>query len=533
MQLSRREFFVCSAAAFQALAVPLSLAAGDQPGTQPSPGRSVPTHNETYRPQFHFSPERNWTNDPNGLVYYRGEYHLFYQYNPFAEVWGHMSWGHAVSKDLLHWTPLPIALREHDGIAIFSGSAVVDWNNTSGFGSQEHPPLIAIFTGNGDGKQTQNIAYSTDRGRTWSRYKGNPVIDIHERDFRDPKVFWYQPGEYWVMIVSLASRHKVRFYASSNLKDWHHLSDFGPAGAKNPPNWECPDIYRLPVSNQPGSSKWVLEVGIGDHAVAGGSGGQYFIGEFDGKTFVNDNPPEQVLWVDYGMDFYAAQTWSDIPSKDGRRIMLGWMDDWKYAGKTPTHPWRGQMSIPRVVTLERLPEGVRMLQSPVAELQARRDEPSLVQERIISGMSSLSPRKNLGETLEILAQFELGSAAEFGLKLRKGISQETVIGYDVQKREVFIDRTRSGKVAFSAAFPGRHAAPLAPENHQITLHVFLDRCSVEVFANGGRVVITDLIFPDPSGKGVQFYAKSGNVKLRSASIWKIKTIYRRPQQLSF
>ncbi|HEX5481812.1 MAG TPA: glycoside hydrolase family 32 protein [Terriglobia bacterium] len=523
MKLSRRGFLAWSAAA---LADPLSHAGYTASGGETGSARSSTLYNETYRPQFHFSPEKNWMNDPNGLVYYRGEYHLFYQYNPFAEVWGHMSWGHAVSKDLLHWTPLPIALREHDGIAIFSGSAVVDWNNTSGFGSKEHPPLIATFTGNGDGKQTQNIAYSTDRGRNWRRYKGNPVIDIHGRDFRDPKVFWYKPGGYWVMIVSLASQHKVRFYASSNLKDWRQLSEFGPAGAKNPPNWECPDIYPLPVSNEPGATKWVLEVGIGDHAVAGGSGGQYFIGEFDGKTFINDNPPERILWVDYGMDFYAAQTWSDIP--DGRRIMLGWMDNWKYAGNVPTHPWRGQMSIPRVVTLERRPEGIRMLQSPVAELQALREEPLLVNERILSGASGVDREKNSGETLEILAQFELGSAAEFGLKLRKGAGQETVVGYNVPNHEVFVDRTRSGKTNFSPAFPGRHAAPLAPEDRQIKLHIFLDRCSVEVFANGGIAVITDLIFPDPAAKGLQFYAKNGNVRLRSASIWKLQSVYPQP-----
>lgn len=526
MNVSRRKFLVGSAAALQSLAVPRFRAAYLSPGRKGGPARRLEKYNEPYRPQFHFSPEINWTNDPNGLVYYRGEYHLFYQYNPFAEVWGHMSWGHAVSKDLVHWAHLPIALREYDGIAIFSGSAVVDWNNTSGFGSKENPPLVAIFTGNGHGKQTQNIAYSTDRGRTWRRYPGNPVIDIHERDFRDPKVFWYEPGNYWVMIVSLASRFKARFYASSNLKDWRHLSDFGPAGAKNPPNWECPDIYRLPVSNRPGVYKWALEVGIGDHAVAGGSGGQYFIGEFDGKTFTNDNGPEQVLWVDHGMDFYAAQTWSGIPPSDGRRIMLGWMDNWKYAGNLPTHPWRGQMSIPRVVTLERLSQGVRMLQSPVAELQALREKPSFMRERMISGASPVDPGRDFGETLEILAQFELGSAQEFGLKVRKGTDQETLVGYDVRNGEVFVDRTRSGEASFSAAFPGRHTAPLAAQNHQVSLHVFLDRCSVEVFANEGRAVITDLIFPDPASKGLEIYAKGGDAKLRSLTIWKLNEIYR-------
>src|SRR5579875_217100 len=524
--VSRREFLIRSATGFQALAAPAPNAAFSlHHRVAHLADPDVAGYDQPFRPQFHFSPPKNWMNDPNGLVYYRGEYHLFYQYNPFAESWGHMSWGHAISRDLVHWRSLPVALREFNGIMIFSGSAVVDWKNTSGFGAAGNPPLVAVFTGDGHGKQTQNIAYSTDRGRAWKRYKNNPVIDINERDFRDPKVFWYEPGNYWVMIVSLASQHKVRFYASSNLKEWNHLSDFGPAGAKNPPNWECPDIYRLPVQNQPDVSKWVLEVGIGDHAAAGGSGGQYFIGEFDGKTFTNDNSPEQVLWVDYGMDFYAAQTWSDIPSSDGRRIMLGWMDDWKYAAKIPTHPWRGQQSIPRVVTLERLTEGIRMFQSPIAELQKLRAERLHTEPQTISGSRDLFPEKNLGKTLEILAEFEPGSAAEFGLKVCKGASQETLIGYNVKRSEVFVDRSRSGAVSFSENFPGRHSAPLQPENHRIRLHVFLDRCSVEVFANRARAVITDLIFPDPSGQALEVYSSGGAARLQSLDVWKLRFVF--------
>lgn len=522
--VSRREFLIRSAAGLQALAAPAPKAAFSlHHRVAHLADPDVAGYDQPFRPQFHFSPPKNWMNDPNGLVYYRGEYHLFYQYNPFAESWGHMSWGHAISRDLVHWRSLPVALREFNGIMIFSGSAVVDWKNTSGFGAAGNPPLIAVFTGDGHGKQTQNIAYSTDRGRTWKRYQKNPVIDINERNFRDPKVFWYEPGNYWVMVVSLASQHKVRFYASSNLKEWRHLSDFGPAGAKDPPNWECPDLYRLPVRNQPGVSKWVLEVGIGDRAAAGGSGGQYFIGEFDGKKFTNDNPAEQVLWVDYGMDFYAAQTWSDIPSSDGRRIMLGWMDDWKYAGKVPTRPWRGQQSIPRAVTLKRLPEGIRMLQSPVAELQKLRVERFRAAAQNISGSLDLFAEQNLGETLEILAEFEPGSAPEFGLKVRKGASQETLVGYDVKRSQVFVDRSHSGLVSFSESFPGRHSAALRPENHRVRFHIFLDRCSVEVFANDGCAVITDLIFPDPAGQALEVYASGGAARLHSLDVWKLRS----------
>ncbi len=484
-------------------------------------------YQEPYRPQFHFSPETNWMNDPNGLVYDHGLYHLFYQYNPFGDEWGHMSWGHAVSRDMLHWETWPVALAEENAIMIFSGSAVVDRLNTSGFGTAGAPPLAAIYTGWGHDKQTQNIAYSTDHGRTWNKYAGNPVIDIHERDFRDPKVFWYEPRKEWIMVVSLAAQHRVRFYSSPNLKNWTALSDFGPAGAANPPNWECPDLYELPVVNEPGARKWVLEVGIGEHAAAGGSGGQYFIGDFDGRKFTNDNPASQVLWVDYGADFYAAQTWSDIPPSDGRRIMLGWMNDWRYAAKVPTHPWRGQMSLPRVVTLQRFPEGVRMVQIPVAELQQLRTKPFHLGPRSISGDDRIFDQRGIrGDTYEIQAEFELDSAKEFGFRLRKGPSDETLVGYDASAHEMFVDRTHSGDTRFSKDFPARHRAPLLPEKGIVRLHVFVDRCSVEVFGNDGRRVITDLVFPSPGSDHLELYARGGTVKLRSLNFWSLKSTWR-------
>jgi len=481
---------------------------------------------ESFRPQFHFSPERNFINDPNGLVYDAGEYHLFYQYNPFGDVWGHMSWGHAVSRDLVHWEHLPVALFEENGIMIFSGSAIVDLQNSSGFGTSAAPPLVAFYTGAERDRQSQHLAFSTDRGRTWKKYSGNPVIDLNERDFRDPKVFWYEAGKRWIMVVSLAAQRRVLFYASSNLKEWSRVGEFGPAGPANAPNWECPDLYELPVASQPGVRKWVLEIGIGDHAAAGGSGGQYFIGQFDGQRFVNSNPADQTLWVDYGADFYAAQTWSDIPPADGRRIMLGWMNNWRYANKVPTSPWRGQMSLPRVVTLEQFPEGVRMMQAPAAELQKLRGKHAHLDARNISGDDrTLDQRSVHGETIEILAEFEPGSAKEFGLRLRKDTSHETLVGYDPVAKEVFLDRTRSGEAAFHADFPARHRAPLEPEKGIIRLHIFVDRCSVEVYANNGRRVITDLIFPGPTSDRLEIYARGGAAKLRSLDAWTLNSAW--------
>ena len=277
---------------------------------------------EPFRPQFHFTPEKNWMNDPNGLVFYEGEYHLFYQYNPFGNKWGHMSWGHAVSPDMVHWKHLPLALPEADGVMIFSGSAVIDWNNTSGFGKDGQPPMVAIYTGcrvDSDGVQFECIAYSNDKGRTWTKYTGNPVININSKDFRDPKVQWYEPTKSWIMTVSLSAQHKVRFYGSTNLKDWTLLSEFGPAGG-TAGVWECPDLFQVPVQGT-NEKRWVLAVNMNPGSIAGGSGGQSFVGQFDGRQFTADPGsllPPTPAYAPYG------QVLADFEGKD--------YGDWKTTG---------------------------------------------------------------------------------------------------------------------------------------------------------------------------------------------------------
>lgn len=303
------------------------------------------TYEEPWRPQFHFSPEKNWMNDPNGMVFFDGEYHLFYQYNPFGNKWGHMSWGHTVSRDLVHWEHLALAIPETNAVMAFSGSAVVDTLNTSGFGSPGKPPLVAIYTGHHTDRPLQNqfIAYSTDRGRSWTPYPGNPVLDIGAADFRDPKVFWHEPSGRWIMVVSWPVERKVRFYASPNLKEWSHLSDFGPAGSTTG-IWECPDLFPLQVEDgEKGEESWVLVVNVGSGAPAGGSGCQYFVGDFDGTRFTRSSSPGRrsagpPLWADFGRDFYAAVSWSDVPKRDGRRLWLGWMSNWEYAQDVPHRP---------------------------------------------------------------------------------------------------------------------------------------------------------------------------------------------------
>jgi len=466
------------------------------------------------RPHYHFTPPQNFMNDPNGLVFYDGEYHLFYQYNPFGDVWAHMSWGHAVSRDLVHWEHLPVALHEEDGIMIFSGSAVVDWQNTSGFGVNREPPLIAIYTGHTSEEQTQNLAYSIDRGRTWIKYANNPVITIGAREFRDPKVFWHEQTGQWIMVTVLADQHKVRFDGSPDLKHWTHLSDFGPAGAVDGV-WECPDLFPLTVEDQPELMKWVLKVDV-----LKGIGGQYFIGEFDGTRFINDATDDPVLQVDYGEDFYAAQSWSDEPN--GRRIWIDWLNNWHYAKTIPPSPWRGLFSIPRELRLRKYPGGLRLIQQPIAELMQLRQLLFHITDTDIVTVNTQLAALKMNIAQEIRAEFTLVTAREFGIRICTGEAEETVIGYDAQTQLLFVDRRRSGDSAFSDRFAGVHRAPLPLQRGKIRMHIFKDTCSVEVFGNDGYTVISDLIFPGSQSTGLEFYAIDGDVLLNTLEIWKLE-----------
>jgi levanase len=809
------------------------------------------SYQEPFRPQFHFTPAQNWMNDPNGLVYYKGEYHLFFQYNPSGSQWGHISWGHAVSRDLVHWRELPVAIPEQGDELVFSGSAVVDKHNTSGFGTRRNPPMVAIYTAAKPGSQAQSLAYSTDRGRTFKRYAGNPVLDIGSGEFRDPKVFWYAPAHEWRMVVSKAVERKIAIYRSPNLKDWTHLSDFGPANATSGV-WECPDLFPLAVDGKRKKTKWVMIVNLNPGGIAGGSGAQYFVGDFDGTTFTADNkvgdytppqgdlyegfegssygawsttgdafgggpaagnvppqggvsgflgtglansfhnedrgtgtltsptftisrpylnfligggnhphdpatsddpapggtvfadfevangygagwtatgtfagttaahgtigdqqpvsgyegaqlvntfvdhdngtghitspdfevtsdyinfligggshpypgdagnpptavtlvvdgqvvrsstgqenealnwtnwnvselkgktahidivdentggwghinadqftfsnepasprstetavnllvdgkvvrtatgpnseqldwtawnlaglagkraqiqlvdrntggwghlladnfafadePAQSVLqrssWMDYGKDFYAAVTWNDVP--DGRRIAIGWMNNWNYAGAIPTDPWRSAMSVPRELGLETIDGQARLIQRPVRELRSLRKHRSFTQRHrtIAPGTTPLPVH---GKALEIMADLRLGSATAGGLKVRAGNGEETVIGYDRQAGELYVDRTRSGRVDFSRDFPGVQRAPLTADHGRIHLRILVDWSSVEVFADHGQRVITDQIFPSATSDGVELFADGGTATLDSLKIRRLRS----------
>ena len=465
-------------------------------------------------------------NDPNGLIFFEGEYHVFYQHNAFANTPGSIGWGHAVSRDLLRWEHLPVAIPFADGVMAFSGSAVVDWHNTSGFGINGQPPLVLIFTGHIEARalQDQRLAYSNDRGRTWTVFEGNPVLDIGAKDFRDPKVFWHAPSHRWVMVVMLANDCKARFYGSSDLKDWTHLSDFGPFSSHEW-NWEVPELFGLPVAGS-SETRWVLKVDVGQGGLHGGSAGMYFVGQFDGERFIPDDPnlglKTPARWLDHGKDFYAAITFANPP--DDRLIWLGWMNNWQYAAQTPTSPWRGAMSIPRTLALRKFSSGIQIVQQPLRELEALRGDHHRVSDRQLeAGSSKLELR---GERLEIIAEFQLETASEFGLKVRVGPNCETLVGYNASSQELFVDRRQSGQVNFSEHFSGRHSGPLPLENNLIRLHIFVDSCSLEVFGNHGRTVITDLIFPDAGADELEVFAVGGAVRLRSLDVWVLHAPHR-------
>jgi fructan beta-fructosidase len=474
--------------------------------------------NKIARPQYHFTPPENWMNDPNGLVYYKGEYHLFYQYHPDSIIWGPMHWGHAVSRDLINWEHLPVALYPDENGMIFSGSAVIDWENTAGFGKES---MVAIFTHHKDGHQSQSLAYSLDAGRTWTKYANNPVIPAPDNlyDFRDPKVFWYEghAGGHWVMC--LTAKDKVLFYESQNLIRWSPCGQLGPGYGSTTGVWETPDLFELPIDGS-SETRWVLTVGVQGGAPAGGSGTQYFVGKFDGKSFFPENPADFLLWVDFGADYYAAQSWSDAP--DGRRIMLGWMSNWQYANVTPSTTWRGMLSLPRELSLTRTTAGNRLVQQPIPEMKNLRCEHRHWQQE------TLFSKKNLlsdfhGHSLEIHADFQVGQDCDdFGFRVRIGDNDETSITYNPGNQKIFLDRTRSGKSDFYSGFPCIHTADLSPVNGRLLIHIYIDQYSVEVFANNGLVTMSDSIFPSQRSLGIELFSNGGKLQLNNLDFYTLK-----------
>jgi len=488
----------------------------------------------SYRPLFHYTPTTNWINDPNGLVYYNGSYHLFSQYNPQGYVWGNMSWDQALSNDFFSWQETGVAIPEvitsTETSLIFSGSAVVDNSNTSGFATQAgQVPLVAIYTANNSAangsaiSQTQCISYSLDQGQTWTAYTKNPVLDIGSTQFRDPKVFWYAPNQTWVMVVSKPDVDSIRIYNSPDLKNWTFKSDFGAIGNTNQV-WECPDLYQLTVEGT-STQKWVLSVSGG--GVENGFGGmQYFIGSFDGSKFTADadNYP---LYVDYGKDYYAGVTFNNIPTSDGRTVMVGWANNWSYAGSIPTAGYRGQYAVPRSLSLRKVnnSDGYHLLQSPAAEISQH--ETTIYSNSAISLSNTMQLSAASGTSLDIQFTLSLANAATAGINVLQSGSEQTTITLNKALSEVLLDRTNSGNSSFSNAFASIESAKMNNVDFtNLTCRILVDQSIVEVFINNGEYTITDLVFPTQAKGGISLFSTGGTANFTNITVKKVnKTLH--------
>ena len=474
---------------------------------------------EKFRPTYHFSPLYGWMNDPNGMVYKDGEYHLFYQHNPYGSKWGNMHWGHAISKDLINWEHRPDAITPDALGTIFSGSAVVDTDNTAGFGAGA---IVAIYTQNSD-RQVQSIAYSTDNGRSFTKYENNPVLTSDARDFRDPKVFWHKETQRWIMLLAVGQ--EMQIFSSSNLKDWAFESSFGEGQGAHGGVWECPDLFELPVDGT-NEKKWVLLCNLNPGGPFGGSATQYFVGTFNGKEFANESP-SQTKWMDWGKDHYAAVTWSDAP--DNRRIAIAWMSNWQYANDVPTSQYRSPNSVPRDLSLFTV-DGETYLQSaPSPELLKLRDI-SKKRSFKVNGTRTIKDMIAGNEgAYEIELTIENQYADVIGFRLYNDKGEEVDMQYDMKEKKFSMDRRKSGEVSFNENFPmltwtaieqGRNEEQGGKE--ALKLRLFVDKSSVEAFGDGGRFVMTNQVFPSEPYNHIDFYSKGGAYKVDSFVFYKLK-----------
>ena len=505
-----------------------------------------------YRPSYHFTPAYGWMNDPNGMVYKDGEYHLYYQYNPYGSKWGNMHWGHAVSRDLIHWQHLDPAIARDTLGHIFSGSSVVDIHNTAGYGKNA---IIALYTSASDKNgQIQCMAYSTDNGRTFTKYESNPVLTPFDglRDFRDPKVFWYEKGKCWYMIVS--ADKETRFYKSKNLKKWEYVSAFGNGMGQQPCQYECPDFFQLPVNGDPNNMKWVMIMNINPGCLFGGSATEYFVGDFDGKNFTCADAHE-AKWMDYGKDHYATVTFSNT----GNRVLaMTWMSNWQYADLTPFKQNRGANGLPRELKLFELDNKYYIQEGVAPEVMALRKETkelgnlTIEKEKDLAGIAS-----GMNGAFEIEADVTADANGIAGIEIYNNKQERTLVYIDMKNRRIVTDRTESGLTDFGkysephhiekkwdkqrkeqSLLPARMVnainyknnfalATWAPLNlcgkDKKTFHVdiFVDKSSIELFVDGGRIAMTNLVFPIAPYENVKFYSQTGKSEFQNVKVHKL------------
>lgn len=475
------------------------------------------SNRETYRPVYHHTPVYGWMNDPNGMFYKDGVYHLYFQYNPYGSMWANMTWGHSTSTDLTHWTYEGTAIVPDAWGAIFSGSCVVDKDNTAGFGKGA---VVAFYTSAkstpwGD-VQSQSMAYSLDNGKTFIKYEHNPILTSTERDFRDPKVFWYAPGKHWVMMLAVGQ--EMQIYSSGNLKEWKKESSFGAMQGAHGGVWECPDLVEVAVEGSK-EKKWVLICNLNPGGPFGGSAAQYFVGSFDGKKFVNESPT-QTKWLDWGKDNYATVTWSNAPA--GRCIALGWMSNWQYANNVPTTQYRSANTLARDLTLYRAGGELYLKSKPSPEIKKARAEEKKISTFEVKGnyevASLLADNKGAYE-IEMTIENKGTSKIDFSLMNEKG--EKVAMYYDVVRKQFVMDRSASGIVGFSRDFPAVTVAPVR-NTDQIHLRLFIDSSSVEAFGEDGEYVMTNLVFPAEPYNRMVFSSDKGSYIVKSMNVYRLQ-----------
>ena len=475
------------------------------------------TNKEKFRPVYHHTPAYGWMNDPNGMFYKDGVYHLYFQWNPYGSVWGNMHWGHSTSTDLMHWKFEGCAIVPDAWGAIFSGSCVVDHENTAGFGKEA---VVAFYTSAkstpwGD-IQMQSMAYSLDNGKTFTKYEGNPILTSSEKDFRDPKVFWYASGKHWVMILAVGQHMEI--YSSVNLKEWKKESEFGAMQGAHGGVWECPDLVEIPVEGTR-EKKWVLICNLNPGGPFGGSAAQYFVGSFDGKKFVNESPT-QTKWMDWGKDNYATVTWNNAP--DRRCIALGWMSNWQYANNVPTRQYRSANTLARDLTLYREGQELYLKSTPSVEVKkARGKKVSIPSFRVSEKheIVNLFEEKQGAYEVEILIQNAGASKIAFCLLNDKG--EKVSMYYDLNRKQFVMDRSESGTVDFSKDFPAVTVAP-ANVDKELTLRLFVDRSSIEAFGEDGKFVMTNLVFPSQPYVKMCFEADKNGYAVKTLNVYKLQ-----------
>ena len=472
---------------------------------------------EKFRPAYHHTPAYGWMNDPNGMFYKDGVYHLYFQYNPYGSMWGNMHWGHSTSTDLINWKNEGVAIAPDAIGTIFSGSCVVDHNNTSGFGKGA---VVAFYTSAkqtpwGD-CQTQSMAYSLDNGKTFIKYEDNPILTSSEKDFRDPKVFWYAPKEHWVMMLAVGQHMEI--YSSKNLKDWKKESNFGEGQGCHGGVWECPDLIELPIEGTK-DKKWVLICNINPGGPFGGSATQYFVGDFDGTTFTN-NYPEETKWMDYGKDHYATVTWNNAP--DGRCIAIGWMSNWQYANNVPTKQYRSANTIARDLILFKENGNIFLKSEPCKEMIAARKGGRLVKSINVAKTEtiSLSPQSDNG-AYEMELSINPGKSKKVSFALLNGCGDKVQMIYDVVKNTFAMDRNNSGEIYFSKDFPAVTEMPVG-KSKELKLRLFVDKSSIEAFVDNGKFVMTNCVFPSEPYNMIVFENDGNRYKINNMNIYKIK-----------